>query len=39
MSEKPVTALKERRSVNSNTVLLLITIVLFFALYAAGCAV
>ena len=31
--------MKSRRQMNSNTVLLLITIVLFFVLYAAGCIV
>ena len=34
---KPANALKERKQMNSNTTLLLITIVLFFVLYAAGC--
>ena len=38
-AEKPANAIKERRQMNGNTVLLLITIVLFFVLYAAGCAV
>ena len=36
---KQANALKERKQMNSNTVLLLITIVLFFVLYAAGCVV
>ena len=34
---KPANALKERKQMNSNTTLLVITIVLFFVLYAAGC--
>ena len=34
---RPSNALKERRQMNSNTVLLLITIALFIVLYAAGC--
>ena len=34
---KPANALKERKQMNSNTTLLIITIVLFFVLYAAGC--
>ena len=38
-AEKPANAIKERRQMNSNTVLLLITIALFIVLYAAGCAV
>ena len=36
---KSATALKTRKSINSNTLLLLITIVLFVILYAAGCVV
>ena len=34
---KPANALKERKQMNGNTMLLLITIVLFIVLYAAGC--
>ena len=34
---KPKNALKERRQINGNTLLLLITIVLFVLLYAGGC--
>ena len=34
---KPANALKERKQINGNTMLLLITIVLFVVLYAAGC--
>ncbi|MCI8400155.1 MAG: sugar ABC transporter permease YjfF [Oscillibacter sp.] len=34
---KPANALKDRKSINGNTLLLLITIVLFFLLYAGGC--
>ena len=36
---KSATALKTRKNINSNTLLLLITIVLFVILYAAGCVV
>ncbi len=36
---KPANALKQKKNMNSNTVLLLITIVLFVVLYAAGCVV
>ncbi len=38
MSE-PKNALKKKRQINSNTLLLLITIVLFIVMYAIGCAV
>ncbi|MBM6926764.1 ABC transporter permease subunit [Pseudoflavonifractor phocaeensis] len=34
---KPANALKERKQMNSNTVLLVITIALFVVLYAGGC--
>lgn len=34
---KPANALKERKSINGNTLLLIITIILFFLLYAGGC--
>ena len=34
--KKPANALKERRQINSNTLLLLITIALFFVMYIAG---
>ena len=34
---KPANALKTRKRMNGNTLLLLITIVLFFVLYGAGC--
>ena len=34
---KPANALKERKPINGNTLLLLITIVLFFLLYTGGC--
>ena len=34
--KKPANALKERRQMNSNTLLLLITIALFFVMYIAG---
>ena len=37
--KKPANALKSRKSMNSNTLLLCITIVLFVLLYAAGCVV
>lgn len=37
MSKKPEGALKERRQINSNTLLLLITIALFIVMYAVGC--
>lgn len=37
--KKPENTPKERRQMNSNTLLLLITIVLFFVLYAGGCIV
>lgn len=36
---KPANAVKERKQMNGNTLLLLITIVLFVVMYAAGCAV
>jgi len=36
---KPANAVKERRQMNGNTLLLVITIALFFLLYAAGCIV
>ena len=36
---KPANALKQKKNMTSNTVLLLITIVLFVVLYAAGCVV
>lgn len=35
--KKPATALKTRRQMNSNTMLLVITIILFVVLYAGGC--
>ena len=35
--KKPSTALKTRKQMNSNTMLLIITIILFVALYAGGC--
>lgn len=35
--KKPATALKTRRQMNSNTMLLIITIILFAVLYAGGC--
>ncbi len=38
MSKKPENALKERKQINSNTLLLLITIALFIVMYAVGCA-
>ena len=34
---KPANALKERKQMNSNTMLLIITIILFVILYAGGC--
>ena len=34
---KQAEAIKERKQINGNTMLLLITILLFIALYAAGC--
>ena len=37
--KKPANALRSRKSMNSNTLLLYITIVLFVLLYAAGCVV
>ena len=37
MSKKPANALKSVKEMNSNTMLLMITIVLFFVLYAGGC--
>ena len=37
MSKKPANALKERKQMNSNTLLLVITIILFVLLYAGGC--
>ena len=37
MSKKPANALKSAKEMNSNTMLLMITIVLFFVLYAGGC--
>ncbi len=37
--KKPANALKERRQINSNTLLLLITIALFIVMYAIGCIV
>lgn len=36
MSKKPANALKSVKEMNSNTMLLMITIVLFFVLYAGG---
>ena len=36
---KPANAVKERKQMNGNTLLLLITIVLFFVLYAGGCVI
>ena len=36
---KPENAVKTRKQLNGNTLLLVITIVLFFLLYAGGCAV
>ena len=36
---KSASALKTRKNINSNTLLLLITIILFVILYAAGCVV
>ena len=36
---KPANAAKERKQMNGNTLLLLITIVLFFVLYAGGCVI
>ena len=36
---KPANAVKKRKQINGNTLLLLITIVLFFVLYAGGCLV
>ena len=39
INKKPASALKDRRSMNGNTVLLVITIVLFIVMYAAGCIV
>ena len=36
---KPANAIKDRKQMNGNTLLLLITIVLFFALYAGGCLI
>ena len=35
--KKPANALKERKQMNSNTMLLIITIILFVILYAGGC--
>ena len=37
--QKPANALKTRSKINGNTLLLLITIVLFVVMYAAGCVV
>ena len=37
MSKKPANALKSVKEMNSNTMLLMITIILFFVLYAGGC--
>ena len=39
INKKPASALKDRRSMNGNTVLLVITIALFIVMYAAGCIV
>lgn len=36
---KPANAVKDRKQINGNTLLLMITIVLFFVLYAGGCLV
>ncbi|MCD7822355.1 MAG: sugar ABC transporter permease YjfF, partial [Clostridiales bacterium] len=37
--KKPENAVKDRRQINGNTLLLLITIALFIVMYAVGCVI